>query len=461
MVVQAENSIIESSFVQVTDVNVDCLEHIFKHLIIDDLVSIASANSWFRVAAGWTFAHKFGKKTVTFKDISTIQKCRVGMSENGILIRDLRNCLRLLRCFGHLITKLEISHLLVAKKYQAYINQYISKYCINLAEITFSSCTEETFAVLKNVFKSVEKVRFVNCYLGSKMSQLTKLFPNCRSLEFDGLNEVFDRTCIAANFQKMEHFAVNLVASEKYGFGKKNVVKAIKLNSNTLKSLHIHWDNDKQFFNHVNQLLKSLHTFKFDCSENDLPKIHDDDDVVHFNSVKNFQMSLIDSTWYTNAIAVHWIPFKFDALENFIFESDKKMGPLFFDFIEKHPTITKLTLCNFYKWQILDVNDQHMDKIAETLPSLIEVDIKTFSFSGRQALGFVNKLKNLRQFQFTLEYPESFVGLMKRLPEWRGTIDAKHYVRLTHVGDMNKKVSLKRIRSKGDLTEKTSSKRLH
>lgn len=442
MVTQDEvSTITESSSIEITDVNVDCLEHVFKHLNLDDLVNVANTNSWVRTATGWTIAHKFDKKTVILRNISmlqTSQQMYIWGSTDEILITNLKKSLHFLRCFGHLVTKLEISHLLVAKKYQTYISHYISKYCINLIEITFSSCTEDTFAMLKNVFTNVQKVRFVDCQLGSEMSQLNELFPNLLSLEFNGFNEVFDRTCIAVQFPHLEQFATNLiVANEKYGFGMENVINAIKMNPK-IQSLHIHWDNDQQFFENVNEQLKNLHTFKFDCFEELLPKINEDDGcIVHFNIVKTFQMSL--TTAYNIGHTDHRIPFEFNALENFVFESDNKMEQLFFDFIEKHPTITKLTLVLKYKWTQMFMDDEHIDRIAEMLPSLVDVNTKTFNFTEFQALRFVEKLKNLRRFQFTLTCSESFDGLIEGLPGWKGTMDTMNYVQLTHVGDVNKK----------------------
>ena len=57
----------EKSDTKITDVNVDCLEHIFGHLELSDLLNFANANKQLKAASEPIFFRKYGeKKSVKF-----------------------------------------------------------------------------------------------------------------------------------------------------------------------------------------------------------------------------------------------------------------------------------------------------------------------------------------------------------------------------------------------------------
>lgn len=72
MIVVERNFRTKNYSIDMTEVNIDCLEYVFKHLGMDNLVSMAAVNNWLKTGAGQVFALNFAKKTVVLKDISNI-----------------------------------------------------------------------------------------------------------------------------------------------------------------------------------------------------------------------------------------------------------------------------------------------------------------------------------------------------------------------------------------------------
>lgn len=121
--------------------NDDCLEHIFLYLSLEDLLSIVHTNKLLKTAAEFAFARNFGRgKLVVLKNIyseKSIVKFRINETEKV----ELPNPYRLLRCFGHLISKqkIDVSHKLCTYKVLKYLNKYCYESTTEIAFSTFSS----------------------------------------------------------------------------------------------------------------------------------------------------------------------------------------------------------------------------------------------------------------------------------------------------------------------------------
>lgn len=417
----------QTSSVKITDVNIDCLEHVFEQLNIDSLMIIADTNNWLKTGAIRVFIHQFSKKTVILDNIY-MNKFGISHSSSQIVVRDFEKCLKFLRNFGHLIAKLHISYLFVDKRYQTHVNQYINEYCTNLIEISFLSCSENMIDIRKT-FTNVRKVRFVNCNLGYEMCRFNECFPNLRSLEFEGFNEIADPKCIAVQLPHLEHLATSISMEGKYGFEEKSMTDAAMLNPN-LKSLHVHWYSEKYILSSMNEQLKSLESLKIDCFYDTFLQDPSDNRLIHFKRVNDFQL-LLNAKIFSNYNGLH-IPFQFDALKSFAFHTDIKIEDFFFDFIERHPTITKILVKGICRVGSITFDQKQQDRIADVVPSLIEFDV-ILEFTDQQALHFISRMKNLRKFNFKMEYRNSFDKMMENLPGWLGTMDVTHYVRLNRV----------------------------
>lgn len=80
----------------ILNLNDDCLEKVFSYLSRNDLVNVSETNSRFTFASERAFTRKYGKVQTT---VSMIQNNRVNADV-------LKSSLKLLKKFGHLITKL-------------------------------------------------------------------------------------------------------------------------------------------------------------------------------------------------------------------------------------------------------------------------------------------------------------------------------------------------------------------
>lgn len=110
--------------ISLTDLNDDCLEHIFQYLSLEDLLNIADTNKQLKPAAELAFERRFKSgKLILCK--STTTEILINKTERVKVI--VGNPYRLLRCFGHLIPNQKIINRSMLK----YVSQYCRKSIIN------------------------------------------------------------------------------------------------------------------------------------------------------------------------------------------------------------------------------------------------------------------------------------------------------------------------------------------
>lgn len=413
---QPSTNSIEKFPTTITDVNNDCLERIFEKISVWDLLNIVESNSWLNEAACSVFKRKYGNKKVKLQDVRINRIEKIYETEDEIVIKDLRICLRFLRFFGHSISKLEISYFLMEKKYCDYVDQYIEKYCIeSLNEIVISSNQNRSLDWLKKTLPKVKKLNFIDCELDKELTEFNKWFPGLCSLELEGSTKCSSDGSIEEHFPYLEHLTTKLNPS---------IVGVIQLNPQ-LQSLHIKWADNYRMLKEINGNLQQLKRLQIDCTHEHLKELKIG--KFHFEQVNAFKMyynGMVDNT--------SRIPFKFAKLEEFTFESQWN-HEMFFKFIKKNPSIRKLNLGLLYA-NYRELNNDEKAKLLDALPSLTEIKMPKYTFTGRHALSFVQSFKSLRSFNFKIKYSNSFDGLLERLPGWKGSINKKRIVNLERIG---------------------------
>ncbi|XP_055306315.1 uncharacterized protein LOC129570649 [Sitodiplosis mosellana] len=257
---------------KLTDVNVDCLEHIFKNLSLIDLLNVADSNKQLKPAADLVFASRYGKQWIfilsRYKSILIFER---NMYPPTVQIpRSFR--LKLLRCFGHLITKLDITH---DKHMDAYVNEYCAE---SLVEIKFQRCKASTLDDLKKPFTQVKTLCFDSCKLGSKLSELDKWFPKVRRLEFTDRNET------AVHFPHLQHLTLSLPIDTNNRLN--NLSELLRLYLNT-RSLSIIGYFEFKYLQSVSEHLQHLERLDinpFGYFSNV------GNDTVHFPNVKKLKL---------------------------------------------------------------------------------------------------------------------------------------------------------------------------
>lgn len=165
---ETEMSERERTILKLTDINIDCLEKIFSNLNLRDLLNVADSNKSLKQAVDLVYSRRFGPKTIFFRVIFKLSRDSIEMSHQKIEFNDLRTALQLIRCFGHLISKLEYDHSIdTYPKHRNEVDRYINEYCANsLSELQFFTTSKDVFERLEKPFLNVKTVCFNYCSLG-------------------------------------------------------------------------------------------------------------------------------------------------------------------------------------------------------------------------------------------------------------------------------------------------------
>lgn len=120
---------------------------------------------------------------------------------------------------------------------------------------------------------------------------------------------------------------------------------------------------------------------------------------------------------------VCFLPFSFEKLEKFIISFPEaqyynSFVEEFFNFICKHLTIKNLSITNISHSDIVD-----WSRLAESLPSLVEITLSTCWFSTDEAIDLLTKFQMLKEFHFKLS--DAYDIFRRRLERnWEGTYKA-------------------------------------
>lgn len=390
----------------IAEVNVDCLEKIFANLNFDDLLMVAETSKHFLQGARLAFTSKFGKKTFKLHCHSVHQnQPNQAMVGNDIIIYNPLTCLKVLRCFGPFIFKLDILYANISAAHRTKFDRYVIENCAeSLIEIELHCAPKNAMGSLRVPFSNIQSVYFKECLFGQTLSNINKCFPKMRNLHLDHCRVI---ECIGKNFPNLVHLTV-----KNKRIVKKHVEKCLHLNPQ-LRSLSISGNFDLKFLRSVSEH-PQLEDLGISLGSEFL--INARCDPVYFENVRTLKLQL------------HWtkktmpeIPISFSRLEEFTLKSyDFLMNQHFFDFINQHRTILKLH-CHFlvrYTFSYIKC------KLARKLTSVMELNIPNFVLTLNEVNEFLTECKFLKKFQFKFVDRNAYDVLLYQLdPEWKATID--------------------------------------
>lgn len=195
----------------INNVNIDCLEEIFKYLNLKDLLNIGDSSKRLRKAASFIFACTYQPKIHIIHSIFYGWRIKYYQSWNNTAdseimekleksqkLHTLKTCLQLLRCFGNRITFLDITYNASTdcrKKFsESYITAYkrlvshVNEYCYeSLKTIKTYGCPQGAFDQMKKPFLKVESFITSACIL--KTNLWNTLFPQLRNLDYNHYSE--------------------------------------------------------------------------------------------------------------------------------------------------------------------------------------------------------------------------------------------------------------------------------
>lgn len=336
---------IEESQTKITDIFQECLEHVFTYLDLADLISVADANMFLRKATYLPFNQKFGGKTIEidfpFKNYTKIPHKMYRIEESKIIIIiSLEMSLQILRCFGHLITQLKLyagqfssdnNDILLFTRIFIYINDYcteslrkisitpahtISRFktiFLNVEEIETDETQCSTYKLHENEISTVfPKLRRFHTLFGEGITLATERIPNLEHLGICHSCPIKNQSCTPI---------VNL-----------NTFLAIQ-NNPQLRSISLK-TNNLEFVRSAEQYLQSIENFEIFIYSMHSYKGED----IYLKNVTKFKLIQVSTE------PLHRIPFSFHQLRDCTLAYNWKNSNAFSVFIEKNPSIEKLTL---------------------------------------------------------------------------------------------------------------------
>lgn len=147
-------------------VGVHCLEHIFDHLDLDDLLNVADTSRWLRSVAYASYARKYGKKCVVVRFLRINHtEPQFGIEEECVKVNCFAKHLQILRCFGKRISKLKIEYLAEIPDRRAVLDHYFSEYCAASEIKIYGNATNARCQISANAFQMCNILNCLNVML--------------------------------------------------------------------------------------------------------------------------------------------------------------------------------------------------------------------------------------------------------------------------------------------------------
>lgn len=389
---------------KIVDLNIDCLEKIFKQLSLGDLLNVADSNGTLKKGADVVFALKYGKRKVNLRDLDFVDRNRDIDEKDNIVLYTWKRSYHILRCFGHLISNLEI-HLLMSF-YKAVVHNtneifetnlkhlidYVAEYCAeSLIELKMTGISKAGFDDQMKPMPLVKKIHILG---NSTKTSLSRLFPNVQHLIYD-FSSTKNFLCIDHHFPFLEQ--VELTSAFHVNIKKiieKNAQICSFLRQNPqLKKLKIPFLSNANFLQTINECVPHLEHLAI-VDPSDHPNLTDYGSPVHFEHVKKFEL------YYYHTLRREFpnISLEFSHLENVSLDLCIADNEGFYTFLSENPSITKIKLHSIDPDRKLDI-----PKLANILPMLREVDVRYCKYTIDEASSFVNHFQCMEKFRFILE----------------------------------------------------------
>lgn len=356
-----------------TDMNDDCLEHIFQYLSLEALLNIADTNKQLKPAAELAFVRRFKRGTlILYKSGSEI---RINETERV----KVRNPYRLLRSFGHLIPNQKIHHHNKLK----YVNQYCSESLIKIELDSLRRYMSKPFSKVGTVI--------LHCRLNWNFNRLPKLFPNVHTFTFVSCR--IEPRHIAVNFPHLRQVNIRDCSNE---YGIESYVKMLRFNPQIRHLLLSPLVDHVKLLRAANQFVPFLEYLHLSYSENAYKNF--EEKFVNFAHLKVLKIS-----YYGELLTP--IPVSSSCLEAFSFHLCSHATnclnagvDILLEFLKKHPFVFKFTLSSRLQYM---VTTNRLEEIIEAVASMEEINISLIEdLSVNDAIKFVNKCKSLKRLSF-------------------------------------------------------------
>lgn len=403
---------------KITDVNNDCLEHIFGHLELNDLLNISNANKQLKAATETIFLRKYGGKSVKFSTGFLKKEDYIKVEPERISIYNLTTYLRFIRCFGHLVSRLEVSYVGQNLIYFAEIESYVLEHCQQtLRGISFLDVEVHSFTTIDKPFSAVQSVSVNNGKLGKHLSQFNNWFPNMQRLRFGYNVQVEDQMCIEKHFPHLKCLTIENNWNPLIGLSGMHIAEAMRLNPN-LKSLCLYLF-DTKLLEHASKYLRRLEILEIFYR-----KIAPNHAPIHFDSVKRLSITQMNGYTY------EYNDFLVDS--NISFRNVEEFTNVFYQIVSTQPFFSSNPLKKVCLHSGIQGDKIHL---ARSLPLVTELIFKCFKLTVDDVMNFLNECPMLTKFHFEFNDLEDYRNLIGKLketrfePEWRTSVENENILK--------------------------------
>lgn len=401
------------SNMRITDMNIDCLEEVSKHLNLTDLLNIADSSKRLNKAANFVFNQKHGNKLVRFVLCVGDQHRLVRKNGDTIFIVDFYTSLRFVRCFGQLISRIDLDWMqlcteMYTKPAFVEIFRYMNEYCTqNLIELRVRNLSCNIIEQIVNPFEKLEKISFENCELKIDSTTFRKIFPKMRYLNLRD-NQMVNSAYVGNSFPHLDTFVYRPCL--KMSSDEQNNLKIFVRLNPQLNTIKLYECLDASLIRYMSEHLHQLEEFSITLYDTVDPDF--DISQVHFKSVKKFQIASDKNDSFSK-----FTP-SFDQLEQFIAggmpTSDLQI------FVKTNPAIKKFTI--EHGFNILSLTLEDTLGVSKALNSLNDLDISNANIdevTAEDAIRFMAELKQLKKFKIKLHHSEVIKLLTQLNKEWQ------------------------------------------
>lgn len=332
----------------------------------------------------------FNEKKIHLTNIKSLSSIGIRMKPNEIFLDVFPLILRVIRNFGHIISRLTFNSTTFNSDQVKVIGQYIDKYCSpSLREFVLSDGNVSPFSKWENIFERCESVEFHNLINHEQLS-LKRTFPR--------LHRLFIQTTNSSNLSFLEHNLsylqqITLDLSEPSSNAMRSALKNFLLLNNQLRRFEMQSPISAKFLSFVNTALPQLNSLAItiqplDYASNQL------DEKLNFPLVNILKLRVIgDDAMFT------YLPLTFDRLRSLHLSCDV------FD-----SNAMKFVIQNKHLISLV-INDDTLDytrwlQLIDSLPELTEITAivrQTFLDSHADS-GILMTHKHLQRITIGLSY---------------------------------------------------------
>lgn len=348
------------STTKITDLNADCFGHIFDHLRFRDLLNVADLNEKATEAAELVFTRRYSNYNVVLCGHETSRSIEIDDNTLEITITTASQCANVLRNFGDVIGKLKLLNFngkVFADRRWAELRRLINEKCTkHVTVLELSNCDRHLLADIENVFECVGVLKIACSQVGEKFMDLSKWFPQLRTLEL-----LHHENCgqIICNYPHLSYLTMDTTQAECLSTGN---FKAMLKSVPQLESLSLSGGMKSSLLAFIADSLpklKKLHLWDFHIE-------NQSDAVIVFKNVQTFSVS----TGLLGDLPTK-IPFKMGKLTELSVKTELLCNE-WIDYAMQKQDLKKLRLISTSEPTITDIQ---LNAMATALPKLIHLDI--------------------------------------------------------------------------------------